>query len=99
MHPQMTTLLPSSQVIEVLPSLEGGKGKLLGAVDFGQNARNITSLVFGGEQLTDLYVTSARVGDPEKIRKYAGSLFRVRGLKSYLDGEPVSGFEGFEAKI
>jgi sugar lactone lactonase YvrE len=37
---------------------------------------NITSLAFGGEDLQDLYVTSAAVGEPQNAS--AGALFRVR---------------------
>ncbi len=44
-------------------------------------AHNVTSCAFGGPELDELYVTTARVGlDPERLRAQpgAGSLFRAR---------------------
>jgi sugar lactone lactonase YvrE len=44
-------------------------------------ATNVTSVAFGGDQLNDLYITTARAGlDPDARAKepLAGSLFRVR---------------------
>lgn len=64
--------------------------------------RNITSIMFGGPDLTDIYVTSmARVSHPathdgfEKQTKpqfAAGSLFRIRGLG--IKGVPEPRFAG-----
>lgn len=63
-------------------------GELLEYIDFP--APRITSCVFGGENLNELYVTSARDGlDEETIKKYpfSGGLFRVkmavRGLPTF----------------
>jgi hypothetical protein len=47
-----------------------------------------TSVAFGGQGLTDLYVTSAIWGD-EDGSKEAGSLYRVRGLAK---GVPAKNF-------
>ena len=63
----------------------------MGSITF-PGASNITSCSFGGEGLDDLYVTSAHVGDESGSN--AGSLFRVRNLKSHKDGERVKGFKG-----
>ena len=44
-------------------------------------ARNVTSCAFGGDDLSDLYITSARQGNtPEQLKDqpYAGGLFRVK---------------------
>jgi len=54
-------------------------GSLLAQIPFP--ARNVTSCVFGGEDLDELYVTSARAGlDENDLAKYpsSGSLMRVR---------------------
>ncbi len=80
------------QVIEVDPA----KSEVLGSIDFDE-ARCLTSVAFGGEKLNDLYVTSAKGGDPNKLRKEAGSLFVVRNLKSFQDGQPVTGYAGRSA--
>ena len=52
-------------------------------------ARNVTSVAFGGENLADLYVTTAGGGDREKNGENAGALFRlripsVRGLPEFV---------------
>jgi D-xylonolactonase len=46
-------------------------------------AAKITSVMFGGEDFSDLYITSAAYeGDGERNPEYAGALFRVRpGVK------------------
>lgn len=54
-------------------------GQLMESIDFP--ALRITSCVFGGEQLDELYVTSAREGlDDAMLQKYpySGALFRVK---------------------
>lgn len=75
-----------------------------GSVDrkISMPVRNITSVMFGGPDLTDIYVTSmARVNHPaahdgfEKQTKpqfAAGSLFRIRGLG--ITGVPEPRFAG-----
>jgi sugar lactone lactonase YvrE len=52
-------------------------------------ARNVTSCAFGGPELSDLFITTARVGvRPEELERQplTGSLFRVglpcRGVES-----------------
>ena len=64
--------------------------------------RNITSVIFGGDQLDEIYVTSmARVKHPAvhdhfakeiKPQFLAGSLFRITGLG--IRGLPESRFAG-----
>lgn len=55
----------------------------------------ITSVAFGGENLTDLYITSASVGQDLSTDKLAGSLFVVRnegkGVKAVAFQEQVKG--------
>ena len=57
-------------------------------------AANVTSCAFGGDDLSDLYITSARQGNsPEALEKqpHAGGLFRVNvGVR----GVPAFAFEG-----
>ena len=38
---------------------EGGDGKILGFSDLKEEARNITSVAFGGKDFGDLFITSA----------------------------------------
>ncbi len=55
------------------------KGALL--EQFGLPALNVTSCVFGGPDLNELYITSARSGlEPAKLRKYpqSGGVFRIQ---------------------
>ncbi len=66
-------------------------GQLLEAIPVP--ALNVTSCVFGGPDLTDLYVTSARKGmNTEQLAKYplSGGLFRIRtkirGMPSFVFG-------------
>lgn len=66
-------------------------GKLLEIVNVP--ATRTTSCVFGGDDLNELYITSARIGLEEKIlakEPYAGGLFvvntKVRGLPTYAFG-------------
>jgi sugar lactone lactonase YvrE len=66
-------------------------GDLLEAIAFP--ALNVTSCVFGGPNMTDLYITSARKGlNAEQLAKYplSGGLFRirtkVRGMQSFVFG-------------
>ena len=57
-------------------------------------ARHVTSCVFGGESLNELYVTSARAGlDPQELEEYplSGSLFRV---ETQTEGLPTFEFAG-----
>ncbi len=48
-------------MLEVEPAKgkEGGDGKILGFIDLKEEARNITSVAFGGEDFGDLFITSA----------------------------------------
>ena len=50
-------------------------------------ARNVTSLIFGGEDYTDIYVTTAATGDPGREGHHPGGLFRlspgIRGLPEF----------------
>ena len=62
-----------------------------------EGAKKITSCCFGGNNLDELYVTSANwppgVRDIEgEGQPLAGSLFKVTGLG--VKGVPVSGFKG-----
>jgi sugar lactone lactonase YvrE len=41
-------------------------------------ANNLTSVAFGGSDLKDLYVTSARIGSPANFGPQDGQLFVVR---------------------
>jgi sugar lactone lactonase YvrE len=59
-------------------------------------AKNVTSCAFGGPELSDLYVTTARVGArPEELERQplTGSLFRVslpcRGVESVRFGRAL----------
>lgn len=75
-----------------------------GAIDrkISMPVRNITSVMFGGPDLTDIYVTSmARVNHPAAHDEFekqikpqfaAGSLFRIRGLG--ITGVPEPRFAG-----
>lgn len=67
-------------------------GRLDGRIEMP--AKRVTSCAFGGPDLTDLYITTARVGisDEELQRQpHAGGVFRVRpGVK----GLPTNGFAG-----
>jgi sugar lactone lactonase YvrE len=65
-------------------------GKLLKVIPVP--ALNITSCIFGGPNLADLYVTSARIGlSLEQLKKYpaSGGLFRV---KTEFQGLPTFDF-------
>jgi sugar lactone lactonase YvrE len=67
-------------------------GKLLAEIPFP--ALNVSACAFGGPDLTDLYVTSARKGmNPEQIAKYplSGGLFRI---KTNMQGIPTFEFGG-----
>ena len=48
-------------------------------------------MAFGGPGGHDLYVTSARTGDPAVLEETAGAIFRVKELKSFLDGKICQG--------
>jgi len=57
-------------------------------------ALNVTSCVFGGPSLTDLYITSARKGmNAEQLAEYplSGGLFRI---KTDIQGMPTFAFGG-----
>jgi sugar lactone lactonase YvrE len=57
-------------------------------------ALNITSCIFGGPDLSDLYITSARKGlSAEQLKKYpaSGGLFRI---KTKIQGTPTFAFGG-----
>jgi sugar lactone lactonase YvrE len=67
-------------------------GKLMEA--FPVPALNITSCIFGGPDLSDLYITSARKGlSAEQLKKYpaSGGLFRI---KTKIQGTPTFAFGG-----
>lgn len=67
-------------------------GKLLEQITLP--AKNVTSCVFGGKNLNELYITSARVGlDNADLAayKYSGSLMRV---KTKVKGMPTFDFRG-----
>lgn len=67
-------------------------GQLLEAIRVP--ATKTTSCVFGGDSLTDLYITSARIGLEERVlarEPQAGGLFRVR---TRLKGAPTYPYGG-----
>jgi sugar lactone lactonase YvrE len=67
-------------------------GGLLAQIPFP--ALNVSSCAFGGPDLTDLYVTSARKGmDAEQLAKYplSGGLFRIR---TNIQGMPTFEYGG-----
>ncbi|MFA9459142.1 SMP-30/gluconolactonase/LRE family protein [Halalkalibacter sp. AB-rgal2] len=51
-------------------------------------ALNVTSCVFGGQDLTDLYITTARMNDEQY--EHAGGLFRI---KTNIQGSPTHRFK------
>merc|ERR1712061_107438 len=70
------------KIIEVDPS----KRRIVREIRF-EKAKFITSCVFGGPNLDELYVTSGRPGDdPSKLLSEAGSIFRVIGLGAGVRG-------------
>jgi gluconolactonase len=70
-----------SRVIEVNPSTQ----EVVRSIMF-PGTKKITSVVFGGANYADLYVTSARTGDSKDLLTDAGSLFRVTGLGTDVRG-------------
>lgn len=74
-----------SRVIEVDPSAK----KVVSEIRF-ENADMITSCAFGGPNLDELYVTSARIGD--NVLPEAGSIFRVTGLGAGVRGLTMNKF-------
>lgn len=76
---------PPTQVIEVDPST----CQVVRTIMFPE-AKKPTSVVFGGTDYADLYVTSARTGDPKELLPEAGSLFRVTGLGKGVRGVGAS---------
>jgi sugar lactone lactonase YvrE len=67
-------------------------GRVIAIVDL--HVSQVTSCVFGGENLEDLYVTSARGGlSPEQLREQprAGGLFRLRPGVRGLTSHPFAG--------
>jgi sugar lactone lactonase YvrE len=67
-------------------------GRVMAIVDLPVS--QVTSCVFGGENLDDLYVTSARGGlSPEQLREqpHAGGLFRLRPGVRGLPSHPFAG--------
>ena len=67
------------------PSHGGGIGHVLGAIEF-PGSKSVTAACFGGEGLTDLYVTTAKLFDTEGDT--AGSLFVVKNVRSHAEGNP-----------
>jgi sugar lactone lactonase YvrE len=66
---------------------------MLGAVEF-PHSKSVSAVCFGGHDLNDLYVTTAKLFDPDSSN--AGSLWVVRGVRSHLDGRRVRGLPGRE---
>lgn len=67
-------------------------GKQLTAIDIP--ALNVTSCVFGGKELNELYITTARTGlSEEQLNNYplSGGLFRI---KLDIKGSPTFSFRG-----
>ncbi len=67
-------------------------GKKLAKVEVP--AANVTSCAFGGEQLDELYITTARIGNNEQALReqpQAGGLFKV---KTGVQGRPVARYQG-----
>ena len=67
-------------------------GQLLERIPFP--AKNVSSCVFGGENMNELYLTSARVGvDEDMLKQYplTGGVFR---LETDVEGMPVFEFAG-----
>jgi len=78
-------IFKGNRVIEVDPSIK----KVVSEIHF-ENADMITSCAFGGPNLDELYVTSARIGD--NILPEAGSIFRVTGLAAGVKGITMDKF-------
>jgi sugar lactone lactonase YvrE len=69
-----------------------GNGTLL--AQFGVAARNVTSCVFGGPSMNELFITTALVGmDKADFKKYpqAGGVFR---METNVTGMPTYEFGG-----
>ena len=64
-------------------------GALLGAVELP--VARVTKPAFGGEELTDLYVTTAAPADPDPAQPHAGGLFRLRPGVRGLPATPYAG--------
>jgi gluconolactonase len=63
--------------------IDSKTGKIIKTIDFTGRASKITSAAFGGKNLDELYVTSAKMGlTPEQLAvdKDAGALFKVTNL-------------------
>lgn len=69
-------------------------GSLLTSVELP--ASQVTSVCWGGKDLDELYVTSARINRPDvyffEQEPLAGSVFRVKGLG--VKGRPAFVYEG-----
>jgi len=78
-----------SQVVRVDPE----SGKLLGHIEIP--APNVTSVAFGGPQLDELYVTTAKMFlSEEQLKKYPGS-----GATFHVTGVGVKGYPGQTVKL
>ena len=76
----------------------GADGKMLDTIALP--ATNVTSLAFGGDDLRDLYVTSARTGMAEvslSAEPLAGSLFRVRTSVQGIAEKPWTGINALQS--
>lgn len=68
-------------------------GKLLGHIEIP--VPNVTSVAFGGPQLDELYVTTARVNmSEEQLKKYPRS-----GTTFHVTGVGVKGYPGQTVKL
>lgn len=79
-------LFGGSKVLHINPT----SGKILGQIEFP--CPNITSCCFGGENLNDLYVTSARIKTDTNKHPLAGSLWVIKNL-------PFKGCKSVEYKM
>jgi len=64
-------------------------GTHLGTVEVP--AARVTKPAFGGEELTDLYITTAAADEPDPLQPHAGGIFRVRPGGP---GRPANAFAG-----
>ena len=77
-----------AKVIEVEPT----SSKVVSEIQF-EDATKITSVAFGGRDLSELYVTTACVtGDPSAHLSEAGSVYKVTGLGEEVRGLPMNEF-------
>lgn len=78
--------------------IDSNTGKLIDVVDFKGKASKLTSVAFGGPNLDELYVTSAKFGlTPEQLSvdKDAGALFKITNLGT----KGLSGGVSYKGKL